>query len=141
MNTPCVIDADTVKAYLETYYHVEGDAPMTLIVGTPNAALAALHKAAQVESSAFITAWNPFSQPHNDEANARRQEALANELTQLGVRFIDGIGKHPASEWAEPSFLALGLSLETAKELGTRYEQSAIVWAGRDAVPQLVLLR
>lgn len=140
MTSSSNIDKDTIKAYLETHYRVEGNAPMTLLVGTPNAALAALHETAQVESSAFITAWNPFSQPHNDEVNARRQEALANELAKLWVKFIDAIGKHPASDWSEPSFLALGLSLETAKELGSRYEQNAIVWAGRDAVPQLGLL-
>jgi len=141
MISPSIIDKDTIRAYRETHYSVEGDTPMTLLVDAPNAALTALHEAAQVESSAFITAWNPFSQLHNDEVNARRQEALAHELIQLGVRFIDGIGKHPASEWAEPSFLVLGISLEVAKEFGERYEQNAIIWAGRDAVPQLILFR
>ncbi|MGF6599669.1 hypothetical protein P3T23_004397 [Paraburkholderia sp. GAS448] len=63
------------------------------------------------------------------------------ELTQLGLRFIDGIGQRPASEWAEPNFLVPGISLEAAKELGERYEQNAIVWCGADAVPDLVLLR
>lgn len=136
-----VIDKDTVKAYQETHYKVEGDTPMTLLVGTANNALAALHEATQVESSAFVTACNPFSKPFAPAANAQRQEALAQELTQLGFKFIDAIGQHPASEWVEPSFLALGLSLEAAKELGSRYEQSAIIWVGSDAVPQLVLLR
>ena len=31
--------------------------------------------------------------------------------------------------------------VEAAKALGTRLEQNAIVWAGGDAVPQLILLR
>jgi hypothetical protein len=141
MTSSSNIDSDTIKAYHETHYRVEGEVRMTLLVGTLNAGLAALHEAAHVESSAFITACNPFSSPFAPAANARRQEALAHELTQLGVKFIDGIGKHPASEWVEPSFLALGLSLEAARELGSRYEQNAIIWAGRDAVPQLVLLR
>lgn len=35
----------------------------------------------------------------------------------------------------------LRISLEAAKELGARYEQNAIVWAGADAMPQLILLR
>lgn len=115
---------------------------MTLLVGKPNAALAALHEVTHVESSAFITACNPFSKPFDAAANTQRQAALANELTHLGVKFIDGIGQHPSGEWpGEPSFLVLGISLAAAKELGARYEQNAIVWAGPDAVPQLVLLR
>ena len=35
----------------------------------------------------------------------------------------------------------VGLAQEAAKALGTRLEQNAIVWAGGDAVPQLILLR
>jgi hypothetical protein len=135
------IDPDTIKAYLETHYRIEGDTPMTLRIGEHNASLAALHETSHVESSAFITAWNPFSQRCDSVTNVRRQEDLAHELTKLGLRFVDGIGLHPTSKWAEPSFLALGLSLDVAKELGLRYEQNAIIWAARDAVPQLVLLR
>jgi hypothetical protein len=135
------IDPDTIKAYLETHYRIGGDTPMTLLIGEQNASLAALHESAHVESSAFITAWNPIGQRCDTAANVRRQEDLAHELTKLGLQFVDGIGVHPTSNWAEPSFLALGLSLDVAKELGARYQQNAIIWAGRDAVPQLMLLR
>jgi hypothetical protein len=142
MTSHTAIDKDTIKAYHETHYRVEGGTPMTLLVGAPNASLAALHEAAGVESSTFISACNPFSKQFDVAANAQRQEDLAHELTQLGVRFIDGIGQHPSGEWpGEPSFLVLGLSLDAAKELGARYEQNAIIWAGPDAAPQLVLLR
>jgi len=41
----------------------------------------------------------------------------------------------------EKSFFALGVDLETAKNLGICYQQNAIVWAGADAVPKLILLR
>ena len=41
----------------------------------------------------------------------------------------------------EASYLIFGLTLEAAKMLGMRLEQNAIVWAGVDAVPQLILLR
>lgn len=115
---------------------------MTLLVSQRNEALAALHETAGVQSSAFVTAWNPYSQQCDDKTNGNRQNALADELTKLGLRFVDGIGQHPSGEWpGEPSFLVLGMSLEAAKELGARYDQNAIVWCGRDAVPQLVLLR
>lgn len=142
MNSASSIDPDTIKAYLETHYCVEGGLPTTLRVGVQNSSLLILHEAAHVESSAFITACNPFSHACDDATNAQRQDALAQELTHLGLRFVDGIGEHPSNEWpGEPSFLVLGISLEAAKDFGERYEQNAIVWAGADAVPQLVLLR
>jgi glycine/D-amino acid oxidase-like deaminating enzyme len=114
---------------------------MTLLVGQRNQVLAALHEAFGVESSAFITACNPYSHSCDDETNANRQQALADELIVLGLRFVQGVGRHPSSTWAEPSFLVPGISLEAAKELGARHEQNAIVWCGADAVPELVLLR
>ena len=136
------IPRETIQAYLETYYRVHGDTPTTLKVGETNPTLATVHEAHDIECSAFITACNPFSQNSSDEFNAARQQALAGELMQLGLSFIEGIGQHPSNNWpGEASFLVLGLPLEAAKALSTRYGQNAIVWSGADATPQLVLLR
>ncbi|MFL9855102.1 DUF3293 domain-containing protein [Paraburkholderia madseniana] len=133
---------ETIQAYLETDYRACGDTPTTLKVGETNPTLATLHEAHDAECSAFITACNPFSQSSSDDFNAARQQALADELKDLGFTFIDGIGQHPSNNWpGETSFLVLGLPIETAKALGTRYGQNAIVWSGADATPQLVLLR
>jgi hypothetical protein len=35
----------------------------------------------------------------------------------------------------------LGLDLDTSCALGREFHQNAIVWAGEDAVPSLILLR
>ena len=124
-----IIKQDTIRAYLGTHYRVEGDMPMTLIVGEANLALASLHKANQVESSAFITACNPFSQVCDDAANAGRQEALALEIRQRSLAFLEGVGEHPSNRWpGEASFLVLGLSLEAANALEGQNEQNAIIW-------------
>lgn len=136
------IPGDTIQAYLETHYHVDGNAPLTLKVGESHPSLAALHQTAGVESSAFITACNPFSQSCDGASNASRQETLARELKQRSLSFIDGVGLHPSNQWpGEASFLVLGLSLEAAKALGAQHGQNAIIWCGADAVPQLILLR
>jgi hypothetical protein len=136
------IPRDTIQAYLETHYHVAGNTPTTLQVGQFNPMLAALHDACQVTGSAFITACNPFSLDLGPEANAARQAALARELEQHGLKFIEGIGQHPSSEWpGEASFLVLGATLDIAKALGEKHGQNAIVWCGANAVPQLILLR
>lgn len=141
MNTFSAIDPTIIHAYRETRYCIEGDTPVTLHIGQRSGALAALHIAAGVESSAFVTAWNPFSRKCDDETNAELQHKLIDELARLGLRFVAGVGRHPSGDWAEPSLLVLGISLDAAKALGIRYEQNAIVWCDADATPGLVLLR
>lgn len=137
-----IISADTVHAFRETEYRAHGDELFTLRVGEICPALAAAHKRHRVDCSAYITACNPFSQILDDEDNAERHAALGRELGQRSLASIDGIGQHPSNQWpGEASYLIFGLTLEAAKTLGTRLEQNAIVWAGADAVPQLILLR
>ena len=137
-----VIAQSSIQAYLHTNYHVHGAMPLTLNIGVANAGLAALHKTHSVESSAYVTACNPYSQAQDDSANDAQQAVLARELQQNGLTYINGIGQHPTNGWSgEQSFLVLGLSHEDARMLGARHGQNAIVWCGLDAVPELVLLR
>ena len=137
-----VISQSSIQAYLETNYHVDGSMPLTLKIGVANDGLATLHTSYGVESSAYLTACNPFSEALVDSVNDQRMAVLASELQQLGLSWIEGIGKHPTNGWAgEQSYLVLGLSREEALRLGARHEQNAIVWCGLDTVPELVLLR
>lgn len=137
-----IIDPATRQAYLQTHYCVHGQTPLTLQVGVASPQLAALYKAQHVDSCAFITACNPWSQLLGASANAGRQQALASELRQRSLKSADGVGQHPSGQWpGEASFLVWGLSLEAAKALGVRHEQNAIVWCGPDAMPQLICLR
>jgi Protein of unknown function (DUF3293) len=136
------IDPSTVQAYLETEYHVHAQPPFTLRAGQFSAELLRLQERKGTDSSAYVTACNPFSQLLDEAANAVRQASLARELTSRNLDSLSGVGKHPDSSWpGEDSFLIMGLSLEAAKDLGVRLEQNAILWAGADAVPQLILLR
>jgi hypothetical protein len=136
------IDASTIQAYRDTDYRVEGGHPFTLRIGARCAPLTALHATAGVQSSAFITAWNPFSQSLDDTANAQRQSALAAQLRHRGLAYLEGIGQHPDGQWpGERSFLVLGIEREAAKVLGQEHGQNAIVFCGESAIPELVLLR
>lgn len=141
MSADSAIPPDTLRAYRETDYRVDTDPPLTLRIDTPCPGLAALHAREGVDCSAFVTACNPFSQPLADTANAQRQEALAADLRQRGLRFVEGRGQHPVDDWGEPSYLVLGIDLPTARTLGAAHGQNALVWSGPDAVPRLVLLR
>ena len=137
-----IIDTGTVQAFRETDYRVHGNDPFTLRVGEFCPVLAAVHQHHGVDCSAYITACNPFSKVLSDEANAARHAALGREISQRSLVSIEGIGQHPANQWpAEASFLVFGLTLEAARTMGRRLEQNAILWAGGDAVPRLILLR
>jgi len=140
------LSPELIQAFLETHYrvHQQGpDAPpLTLRVGQASAGLIALHQAHGVDRSAFLTAYNPFAKQVKAEANLKRQEDLRQELSNRSLIFLPGEGQHPTNGWpAEPSVLALGLSLEVAKVMGRKYEQAAIVWIGPTAMPELVLLQ
>lgn len=136
------IAPDTVRAYLETEYHVFGEPAFTLQVGEPSPALLAAHRRWRVQCSALLTACNPLSGMVDEAANVLRQDALGRELSRLGFACLEGVGRHPSNGWpAEPSFLVMGLNLDTARNFGTRFDQNAVVWNAADAVPQLILLR
>lgn len=136
------IDASTRRAYRETDYRVATEPPFVLRIGAFSPELAALHREYAVTASAFITACNPHSMSLDVTENARRQTELAATLADLGLRRIDGVGRHPSNGWpGEPSYLVLGLARESACALGQQFEQNAIVWCGADAVPELILLR
>ncbi|MFT6830906.1 MAG: hypothetical protein ACJAZN_001063, partial [Planctomycetota bacterium] len=56
--------------------------------------------------------------------------------------FIEGQGRHPSGGWApEASLLVLGLQRDEAAALGRRWRQNAVLWIGRETIPELLLLR
>lgn len=141
LQTTAIADA-LIQAYVETDYIVHTEPAITLRVAEPSPQMMKLHKQHRVTCSAFITAFNPYSQACTTELNLSRQQELMSELKVRSLKFIEGIGQHPSNDWpGEPSLLVLGLSLEAAKTLGSRFEQNALVWIGADGIPELVLLR
>lgn len=141
-----VIAPDLIRAYLGTDYRVDADPPFTLKVGVASEPLARLLQRHQCDCAAYLTACNPLSQDVGDARNVARQEDLARELKSRSLRFINGVGLGSQAEgsekWpGEASFLVFGLSLEASRALGRKHEQNALIWCGRDALPQLVLLR
>lgn len=136
------IPKEHIQAYLETDYIVHTDQPLKLRIAKPNSEIQKLHKQHRVECSAFITAFNLYPQSCNLDDNLARQHELIAELKSRSLKFIEGIGQHSSKDWpCEPSLLVLGLSLEAAKILGSRFKQNALIWIGSDAIPELVLLR
>jgi len=136
------LSKELVHAYKETIYEVTTIPAMVLKVGQTSSRLIALHEQHQAPSSAFITAWNPYSDRMSDEENTKRQDKLIASIKERELPYYLGEGKDPSGEWpGEASILILGISLDEAKELGNEWGQNAIIWTGADGVPQLILLK
>jgi len=133
---------DLIEAYRTALYRVTGTAaPFVLRVGRHSAELEALHGRHGVDCSAFLTAWNPASQPTSSSDNEAAEARMTAELQRRGYAWFPGVGEDPSGEWREASVLVLGLARAEAEAFGRTYGQNAIVWSGPDAVPTLVLLR
>ena len=137
------IHPDKVRAYLATDYrlgHTSHD--IVLTIGQTSERLKRLFADNGVHCGAFITAYNPRGSIQPDEANDDEHAQLAAKLHELGLPPIESSDSEEGTGWpSEKSYFALGLALEPAKAMGSYFDQDAIVWAGPDAIPQLILLR
>jgi hypothetical protein len=132
-----------LAAYQATEYWVGASPePFCLRVSQHSAALERLLGDSGCRSAAFMSAHNPFSEPRPAHANAIAHERLKRTLERQSMRLIEGVGRDSGGSWTEEkSVLALEISLPNARKVGAAFLQNAIVWAGRDAVPRLILLR
>lgn len=137
-----LLPAGLIAAYRAARYQVGQAQPFVLTVDAQSPELAALLRAESRDGAVFLSAWNPFGVEKSRTENDARQALLAGELRDSGLRAIAGFGSDPAGCWSgEASVLVLGLDRAQACELGRRYQQNAILWAGADAIPRLLLLR
>ncbi len=130
-----------IDAYNTANYTVLAAKIFVLNVGQKSDGLEDLYRSLGVNSSVFITAFNPFSKVLTNEENIIRNEALKNELDGIAFRVLKGFGQDPEGLWEkEDSFLAFDISKDEAILLGNKYEQNAILWCDADVKPQLILL-
>jgi hypothetical protein len=142
MKFESILEKDLISVYEVTNFLVKANPAFTLNVNKVSEELKTLFKQNRVDSAAFITASNPYSESLSSEENKLRNKQLQSELNLRSLMFIGGFGQDPLGQWdGEDSFLVLGISLEASKKLGEQFEQNAIVWSDKDAIPQLILLR
>lgn len=137
MNT---ISSDLIATYEATQYCVtSSDSAFILRVGQHSRELAALYRDTDCASTAFITAWNPYSKMLSVEENETRQRQIISLLVAQRLRLYTGEGVSADGAWREPSLLVLGIDLVPARNLAQRFEQNGFVFCGEDAIPQLIL--
>lgn len=128
------------RAYERTRFCVDEDRRrICFMAGSRNARLDALLARRNATRWAFITAWNPGSQPLSAAENARRHAELVREVERLGLRFMPGEGIAQDPAWKpERSLMILGISRGRAESLGRRFGQLSIV-VGRRGEPSELL--
>lgn len=135
------INQDTIDAYMATEFQ-SSDRSLVMRVGEVCEELSAAFTQFAVSSAAFVTAMNPYSKIVSDDQNAAAHDSLIKTLESAQIPFFGAFGVDPSGRWpSEEGVIAFGLDLEAAIIFGTDFEQNAIVWVGKDCVPQLVLLR
>jgi len=120
---------DQYEAYRVTDYVVFCSPSVVLRIDQSNAELDALLVREGKQSAAFISAWNPYSEPKSHEQNDLAHRALMDDLKQCGYTLIEGEGRARVGNWpAEQSVLAIGIDRAVSEEVGRRFQQNAIVF-------------
>ncbi len=132
-----MLSPDLHAAYRATRIEVDLPSGSVVIPAADEAPLASLPS--ELGDGAWIlTAWNPRSRVLAEVENASRSRALAAELRAFEVAAWSAVGRARDGDWAETSWLVVGLTRTDALALGARFGQNAIFWLdqhGLDVVP------
>jgi|SRR5215469_8625947 len=121
------MDSTLISAYLATDYRVRllqgGWASIRIDKALP----AALQALTGGRAWAFVTAWNPLSQPQPRSLNHAAQLALLAALRGLRRTLYIRPGLGAGRLWREPSFFVIGPDLEEIDKLAQQFHQNAYV--------------
>lgn len=82
-----------------------------------------------LEPCAFITAYNPWSEPLSEEVNQKRHQELIGACEKKGWKFREGEGVDKDGVWpAEKSLLVWGFEFAQAYELAGEFGQLTFLW-------------
>lgn len=129
------------RFYRSTRYLVrtDGGSDITFSIDVNSSEVDDLAASAGADSWAFMTAWNPGSNPLPADENSRRQEDLMQILNDRGLKFLPGSTEDPEEKWdSEESLLVFGIDRGDAVELARSFGQNAIVFGRIGDPTQLV---
>jgi hypothetical protein len=135
-----IVDAaELAIAYASADYVVVLDGePLPLRVGEPAADLEAYVPASRY---AFITAWNPASQPRSDTANEAADALLVAQLEAAGVPRHPAWAQGPGGGWREPGWLVAGVGEDDLTRLAIEFGQAGVLdWEAGEPVRLRMLM-
>ncbi len=97
------LDEELIAAYRATEYRVFASPPFVLRIGEHCAALDALLAGTGATGAAFLTAWNPYSEPAPLAVNVARQAELIDIVEARGWRHWPGEGRGADPDWPPES--------------------------------------
>ena len=126
-------------AYLRTEFVVDLMPPLVMRVGKRSARRDRLLTERGHATWAFVTAWNPWSQPRSRLTNQARHRRLRTALARMGLPCVAGRGRDPRGRWpAEESFFVMGCSVSEARRLGSVFGQHAVLVGRLGGRPRLL---
>ena len=129
-----VVDAmELAQAYAAAEYRVaHGADEVRLQVGKRAERLDAVCGASH---HAFITAWNPASDPRPDDANVAADARLVARIESLGLGRHPARAQSPDGRWREPGWVLCDAGTDLALELAREYGQAGVLaWARGEPV-------
>lgn len=117
--------AELARAYTAADYAValDGDT-LPLRVGRPARDLEAYWPAA---CYAFVSAWNPASEPHSDSVNQAADARLVARLQAAGVQRHAAWAQDAAGQWREPGWLLADLGDLAVNALARDFGQAGVL--------------
>lgn len=93
----------------------------------------------KIKQAAIITAYNPFSVSVTNHKNQKQNEKLYNELKGFNFLIFKGVNVDMKRIWEdEASFLVCNIDLCSAQNIARKYQQTAIVFIKKEAIPHLI---
>lgn len=136
------LPTDLVTLYRRAHYCVPFQGSEAILrIDVRSELLLKIHRLRGVSCSAYLTAWNPGGRALPLAENIARHHRLLSALRSAGFAWQEGEGRSPEGDWRETSVLVLGMTESQARHIGNEFEQNAIVCAGADVIPRLLLLR
>ena len=135
-----IVDAaELATTYAAADYMVLLDGePLPLRVGEPAVDLEAYAPATRY---AFITAWNPASQPRSDTANQAADALLVAQLDGLRATRHAAWAQDPAGDWREPGWLVAEVDEDALVRLAMEFGQAAVLqWQAGEPVRLCMLM-
>lgn len=136
------IPSKVIDAYRSADYSFEVEAHTFIIhIGQLCPEIAEFIERFGGDGACSITAYNPLGEVVGEAENLEASEALRHVLETAAAPCFPAKGEDTDGSWVEPGYMVFSLNLQQARALGRRFRQNALVWIGRDCIPELVLLR